>query len=113
MRTFFILLTFLALAPAQASQEAWIWPSAYEQMKDFSGVAYVLQGRILPSGQLYQLGPSPWPWPIEAIHLVFRMQKRPRTEQIITLFQNLAEQWESKGVKVEGLQLDYDALASL
>jgi hypothetical protein len=101
----FSLLIFCAHA------DVWIWPGAYRTQS--ANVAdqsvLVLQRNFDREGHASARGPSPWPWPVNDLTVVFRLQSRPNPEQITKEFLSLKKAWQSHGVHVEGLQLDYDS----
>ncbi len=103
----------------QSQNDKWIWPSAYRKLElseistpNFQSSIYLLQLRIPKAGHPQTLGPSPWPWPVKGLHLVFRLEKRPDPTLVAEEFLARAAKWEAQGVKVEGLQLDYDSPTS-
>ncbi len=94
--------------------EVWVWPGAYRAQSDkvASESVLVLQRHIDRSGVMSARGPSPWAWPVKELTLVFRLESRPRADVIARTFVELREAWRRHGVRVVGLQLDYDSPTS-
>ena len=107
----YIFPLWILINLAHAS-EVWIWPAAYPKMRNFSDTAYVLQVQFPKQGPKVSLGPSPWPWKLKELHLVFRFERRPLPEEVDVHFKELAYRWEGHGVRVAGIQLDYDCPTS-
>lgn len=112
-----IVLSFLIMAAyanatscgTAPSEEKWIWPAAYASQSGFTGNAYVLQLHVPKKGQPERRGPGPWPWQVEELHLVIRLERRPEPGLILEHYRKLKAAWRMHGVNVAGLQLDYDS----
>lgn len=117
LRSFALLaLTFALLlcsAPSRAD-DIWIWPSAYRTRKLLpqNQPYFVLQRHFSASGEMRAMGPSPWPWPAKELTIVFRFERKPEPKIVLDEFLKLRALWEAKGVRIAGLQLDYDSPSS-
>jgi hypothetical protein len=108
----FILTSVVGLAAqASVSPDIWIWPGAYRAQVDavIDRSVFVLQRHVDKDHRYSARGPSPSPWRVRDLTLVFRLQARPAARQVLREFQQLRLQWEKHGVRVAGLQLDYDS----
>lgn len=110
---FLLLFSCSVLVNAAPSEtpDIWIWPAAYvQQVKNVETESvFVLQRHFGRSGRIEKRGPAPWPWKVKELTIVFRFEKRPQVGEVLTEFLTLKRAWESKGVTVRGLQLDYDS----
>lgn len=107
----YLLTLLISFAHADVNADVWIWPGAYRaqsaQVADQS--VFVLQRNFGSHGRVSTRGPSAWPWPVKDLTLVFRFESQPQPKQVAAEFTALKKLWESRGVRVVGLQLDYDS----
>jgi hypothetical protein len=120
MRFLFVLFLFINVAQANDCSDSkdskvWIWPQAYVscRQKLTNKSVYVLQGRKDKGHNLFNsLGPSPHPWKVDTLTLVYRLQDLPKPMNLVHIYQKTKAKWQSHGIKVIGLQLDYDSPTS-
>ena len=112
---FFALLALTFALPLRSvpswADDIWIWPAAYRsrELLPQNQPYLVLQRHVTASGEMRAMGPSPWPWPIKELTVVFRFERAPDPKAVLAEFLKLRSRWEAKGVRIVGLQLDYDS----
>ena len=99
---------------SSAADGYWLWGGKTFQDIPASKLVYVFQGTISTiDGEPDFLHQGVYPHPVSnKLVLVFRFETLDHSRQLIDLMQNIAWQWESHGVSVLGIQLDYDSPSS-
>ena len=116
MRPLIILALSLAsvAGAAEPLRDVWVWPSAYRDTFRLTppvkaGGVLLLQRHFTKSGAMEKRGPAPWAWGVPAMQVVFRFESRPQADVVVSEYQKLVDEWAQRGVRVTGLQLDYDS----
>lgn len=94
-------------------QSFWLWggvqpPSVISHAK----ILYLLQGTVSEAGKQLHFekhGPSAGHLPVSSIFLVYRLETVIWNEALMRTWLLHIHAWESKGSKVTGIQLDFDA----
>ena len=107
-----LLHSILCFASLPKEEANWIWPKAFVAQKAKTGEIFLLQAQFAQNDSVIARGPSPFPWPNVKLHLVFRLDREPEVGKVLALFERVRRNWERAGVKIIGLQLDYDSPTS-
>lgn len=94
--------------PSQEDNRYWIWAGFSTYDAPAEGILYIYQGAWV-NGIFSHKGIYPFPATQKEIHLVYRIEgPLPGPIAVAKVYLQEAAKWEKHGVKVLGLQIDYD-----
>ena len=117
MRKIAILMFFIGTGRIDASQlprDVWIWAGIQATANDDGRALFILQGAFdeINASTVFVrqgLGPSPLMQKRSPVILVFRLRKIVNPAVIARAYSGLVSHWAYHGVRVIGLQIDYDS----
>ena len=113
-----MVTAILVMVPDQvsASSSLWVWVGQSPHVQDDFDALYVFQGQFSMKGRYrYDFEGSP-PQKLDEnappLVLTYRLQSLVPPKMVASRYRAHARAWRKRGVKVEGIQIDYDSPTS-